>query len=434
MYNINISILFLISSYALILYLISSIVVKKINRKLLILFSIVSITIYSGVGISFEEIDNRYLIHFFIFLTVMIISMLITFKTSISKQNIGYTSNLDLFCETNEIFFKILSIIFILTLIIHLFVPTIRISQLWNPPPPTLIDYFDRAKVAKTGIILKLADFLNILLNPFFFIYIYILKKKNKKIKMFLWLFSWCYLDYLKIGYMGRYEMIILFIFITFIFSSNIKTEFKIKSRYILYISLIIIFLIPFFLWYENFRIGASLSNTSLTESFKQLIFKESDYPKYYEYINRYMDGSISASKYLLWLIFLPIPSMILPFKPTLTVNTIFSEMILGISEGSRGYYILLPSLLGEAFLIYGKYLYWIHAIIIGVVIASICKYMEKHKCLTFNNIFYSIYILSIARGGSQGYLGYIINGTMPIVLSIIIINLINRKSRLTKK
>jgi hypothetical protein len=197
-----------------------------------------------------------------------------------------------------------------------------------------------------------------------------------------------------------------------------------------LYISLIVVFSIPFLLWYEKFRIGGSLSDISLTESFKELIFKETDYPKYYEYINIYMNGNISAIKYLLWLIFLPIP---FPLKPTLALNTIFSEMILGISKGSYRYYVLLPSLLGESFLIYGKYFYWIHAIVIGVVIASICKFMEKHRCLTFNNIYYSIYILTIARGGSQGYLGYIINSSMPIVLAIIMINLANKKNRLIK-
>jgi hypothetical protein len=67
MYNINIAILFLIISYALMIYLISSIIVKKTNRRLLILFSIISLTTYSGIGISFEEIDNIYLIHFLYF-------------------------------------------------------------------------------------------------------------------------------------------------------------------------------------------------------------------------------------------------------------------------------------------------------------------------------------------------------------------------------
>jgi hypothetical protein len=34
----------------------------------------------------------------------MIISMLITFKTSINKKNIQYVSNLDLFCEKKKVF------------------------------------------------------------------------------------------------------------------------------------------------------------------------------------------------------------------------------------------------------------------------------------------------------------------------------------------
>ena len=195
-----------------------------------------------------------------------------------------------------------------------------------------------------------------------------------------------------------------------------------------IYISLMIVLSIPFLLWYEVFRLGGNVAEISLNESFKELIFKEADYPKYYEYINEYMYGNISAIKYLLWLIFLPIPSIIFPSKPTVALNTIFSEIFLGISKESYGYYVLLPSLLGEAFLIYGKYFYWIHAIVIGVVIAIVCKFMEKHKYLRYNNLFYSIYILTIGRGGSQGYLSYIINSSMPIVLAILIINLVNRK------
>lgn len=417
MYELNNKIIFFIIFYSVILYKISVLNLKRSNEKILILFSVISITLYSGIGMSFVDISNKYIFKYIIFLAFFVVSIRIGLRLFNKDNDNIYTNKFDEFCIRNIKFFKAMSIVFIFTLLIHLFLPTIRINQLWNPPKPTLINIFERSQVANNGIILNLADVFNIFLKPIFFIYLFILKQKDKYIKIGLWLIIWCYLNYLKIGYMSRNDMIILFIFITLIYGYDVKNKIRIKNKYIIFIGIMVLISIPFLLWYESFRLGANKEMLSFGESLKDLFIKECDYPKYYPYITQ----TISPIKYILWLIFLPFPSMIFPWKPTLGINTIFSQLILGIQRGSSGYYVLLPSILGEGFLIYGDRLYWIHAIIVGIIIGIVFSFISRYKYLTFFGLFYAIYILTIARGGSQGYIASIINSCVSIILLIII-------------
>ncbi|HFE9683149.1 TPA: O-antigen polysaccharide polymerase Wzy [Clostridium perfringens] len=374
---------------------------------------IISITIYSGIGISFSKTNEKYLIKFMIFMILIVFFTILTIRILGNFKLRKYNDKFDKFCKNNEKFFNIVSFLFICTLLIHLFIPVIRINQLWSPPSPTLINIFERSEIASSGFILSLSDLLNIFLQPFFFIYLFILKEKNKKIKLALYLFFWIYLQYLKIGYMGRNDMIIFFIFILLLYGYDLKKYIKIKKKQIFVIIIGLVLAIPFLIWYESFRLGVNNQLISIGRSLEELFFKECDYPKYYEFINQ----SISPIKYILWIIFLPIPSLIFPGKPTIEINTIFSEFILGISRKSAGYYVLLPSLMGESFMIFGNDFFWIHAILLGVIIGFIFSYVNRYRYLTFFSLFYSIYILTIGRGGSQGYIGILINSCIPILL-----------------
>lgn len=429
MFNLDINILLLILVSTAIIYLISYFYTPQSNRRLYLTFITCSVLIYSGMGIAFEEVDNKYLVKYLAFISVLLITLLLFFKlnTSNNFSNQPLITTLDLTLDSFKWVYFLLSLVYILSLFIHLLVPVVRISDLWNPPSSSLLNIFARRDDARANIILYFADFINITLKPFFFIYLYLLKKSKKTLSLSLWILVWVYLDYLKLGYMGRSDMIAYAIFIFFIFILNTEKGFQLRKRHLYAIIIGIILTVPFLHWYESFRLGSNVVDTSFKDSFMELFKVETDYPKYFSSIE-YMTEYISPLDYYLWLVALPIPTVLMPNKYSLGINAIFSSALLGVSRGQYGYYVILPSILGEAFMVYSMSLYWIHAIIIGILVGYICRLSEKSKALTILNIYYAVNLLEVGRGGSQGYFGEVINGSLSLVLFALILKLMTRK------
>lgn len=408
---------------------------KKTNRKFLYIFITVSIFIYSGIGMSYNDIEDEYIYKYFIFLFCLLLTISIVFKFRDKKQNLlnkieDFNNIVDYELSRYCGVYNLLSIGFILTYFIYLLVPVVRISLLWNPPLPSIVGILDKRDLLSQIPILSVADTINTLLLPFFLIKIYILinKNKGKKIKATILIIIWLYLDYLRLEYWGRNDMTRYSIFLLLVIFAFKKGKIIFKKRHIIFTAFCLFITIPFFVWYEFFRLGVSAYEISFSDSLLRFLRSEAYYPKYYSQIEKF-SGVIKPINYILWIVFLPFPSVIWASKPSLAINTIFSELLLGISRGMRGYNVLLPSLLGESFMVWGMHFYWIHAIIIGFLIAVIIAFYENSKLLYINNLFFIIQILVIGRGGSQSYLGLLINGTIPILLWIILINM-NQKYR----
>lgn len=428
MYKIDQLILFFIIFFIIFMIFSILVIIKGFNRRIFLISYLLSIAMYSGVGIAFEEKNHIYLFKYVIFTFISIFSVIIIFWIKDKKNTKPNFNYYDEFFDKNEKIFLFLTCIFFSTLLIHLFIPVLRIGELWNPKAPSLIDIFNRNQLSENNVILKISELLNIILQPMFLIYLYILKNKKKVLRIVIYILLWVYLDYLKVNYISRNTMLIFITFFIFVIFSDIRVKFKVSKKYMIALAVMFILLIPFLLWYENFRLGGTEVKKGFIYSIETLLFKEGDYPKYYSLINENLGRIIRIKDYFLWLIFLPIPGLIMPFKPTISINTIFSEAILGISKFSKGYYVLLPSILGEAFMIYGKYFYWVHSLIIGIVIANIFYINEKSKYLTFINLYFSIYIITIGRGGSQAYIPYLINSMISICILLYFIKVRRRE------
>ena len=406
---------------------------KRSNRKLLYVFTTISVYIYSGIGMSFNEIDGSYIYKYFTFLFFLLVAIACTFISA--NKNVRLKQRLNkrgewvdiLFWRYKNAYFY-LSVIFILTIFINLLIPTLRINQFWNPPTSTLVDIFARREAHNLNVILKIADTLNLMLLPFFFIHLYGLIEKGKKLRAFMWMAIWLYLDYLRLGYWGRYEIVVYTVFVFLALFALRKEGIKIVKFQIIWLVIGVILLVPFLQGYESYRLGASSTDMSLSETFSELFQSEADYPKYYPTIENQLVGIIRPIDLASWLIFLPVPSILWSGKPTIAINETFTYAVTGIASGASGYSVALPSLLGEAFMIWGMTFYWIHAIILGVLIACFCVLYEKSKVLSIVNLYYIVFVIVIGRSGYQSYLSTLINGSISIVIWIMLINRLNKR------
>jgi hypothetical protein len=381
--------------------------------------------VYSGIGIAFDQVNNRYFINYIIFYLIFMITIILIFKLNHVSPTKKNTSILDISIDRFNWVYFFLSALFIMTFFIYLIFPEVRVSNLWNPPPPSLIGIFDKREMLYSNNILYVSNLLNLLLKPFFFLYLYKLKKYKKNFKIIIWIFLWVYLDYLSIGYIARNQMVVYFIFFFFLFTLDIDKGVQLKKKYLSMIMAVGIMSIPFLISYESVRLGKGFYDISFSESIPLLLEKESYYPIYFNFIEQ-ITTIIKPLDYILWLICLPIPSLIMPNKFTLEINKSFTYFLNGTTTADSNFTISLPSVLGEAMLVFDSYFYWIHAIILGILIGYTCILTEKYKPLIILNLYFAVQVVTIGRGGSQGYIGEVINSSIILVFWILFLKMIN--------
>jgi hypothetical protein len=272
---------------------------------------------------------------------------------------------------------------------------------------------------------------LRTLLLPFFMIYLYKLKIRGKSLKVTLLISLWVYFYFLSQIYISRYEFIVFLIFLFVLITSKQISKLYINGRQFIIIAVGFILSIPSLLSYQYSRIGFTVQKLTFGEAASELMGIELQFPRNYP-IAVAVSESVSVFKYYLWFILLPIPSFVLPNKGEITIllNRVFSSSVLGLNYGDAGYYGLVPSIMGEAFLIYGQYFFWVHGIFLAVMLAMICKFLEKISELNVFNLYIAINTIAIARGGTQGFFGMVINSLVfYLVFRWIVITYKKRRS-----
>lgn len=389
--------------------------------------------VYSGFGMCYKSIGADYLWKYMIFYTVYLLTMYfcrqshLRFKNrkiilsmansskrsidncindtetlSISKYNSGYFSIGIINC---------LTAVFILTYLIFLIVPTNRLYMLFSPPTSTVIGGYDRIALANSNSILDLATTIRSLTLPFFMLFLKRKFDQRKHIITVVYILIWLYLQFLSECYIGRSELIVFILFALVIIENRKRNKFFISNKFLTIAAILVVLAVPLLLSYQYARQGQHISTNSYTDAFNLLASIELMFPQYYCKLTSMME-LFSPLKYFAWLLFLPIPSLILPQKGeiTLLINRVFSTQILGVAYGKAGYTGLLPSVFGESILLYGENFYFIHAIVLAIMIYGLYKLLLKYPELEILNLYFAISSLTIARGGSQGFFGTAVN------------------------
>ncbi|MCU1959577.1 oligosaccharide repeat unit polymerase [Enterococcus faecium] len=387
--------------------------------KFFILFFNFTMFVYSGYGIAGNNIENRFYVYFYAFILFFNLSYTLMSKWMIKRSETKSDNNkFDIFIR-NSTMLKITITIFLITLFLPLIVPNFRLFELINPPSSSTQQIFEKRLISNTNTILYFGKTVQLLLLPFFFIYLKKCIDLGKNFYCLILYLLFVYLKFLEYGYLARHEIVGYFcLFITILMSVKSFKKFKI----IFFASTIIMLLlsVPFFVQYQESRIGGIVTHSTYFGYFNKLIASEGFYPIYYNQIIR-MNNLISPFGYFLWLIFLVIPTKVLPLKPTLAINEVFTYQVTGLRYGDYLYSIQLPSLLGESMMIYGTYFFWIHAIFLGSFSAVVFTFYKKHPTLKFWLIYLAISFIKIPRGGSQGFISEALNGSVGLFIAFLL-------------
>ena len=398
---------------------------KTIELKLIYIILGISIYLYSGLGISYNDVKNIYIIDYSIFLVVLFLTIQKTISTKIriilSKYSIGKMSIINQYTIEKMLTRKkrivcCLCLAFFLSMLFYMVYPTNRLSELLSVSNFSSHGIHNLRYIYNSNKLLKLSDAIRLITQPFFFIFLYYCATGSKT-KQFLGSLSivlWIVLSFGKFHYISRYQMVV---FLLLIFAYQQICQYKeliIDKKIIIKIMILAIILIPFLVAFTDMRLGRSVVNIGFLESIGLLLESECYYPRYYDICIK-NSNLVSPIQYILWLLFLPVPNFIWADKPMIQIAYEFTSMFSSLSVTDAAYSNLLPSILGEAFLIYGEYFFWVHAVILGFLIGVIFRVLLKSKKLSILSAYFIIILATIGRGGSQSYAPFAINSLFSL-------------------
>ncbi len=128
----------------------------------------------------------------------------------------------------------------------------------------------------------------------------------------------------------------------------------------------------------------------------------ELSYPSLYPIAREMGASGEYIERYLLWLVSLPFPSSLT--GTSFSVSRDFSEEILGITYGQGGFYVLLPSWLGESFIAFGPY-FALWGLIVGVLIGLMDRFLSKTPELLTYDAYLMALLFVYLRSVSQEYI-----------------------------
>ena len=420
---------------------------KTWQEKICSIALILGITFYSGLGIAYETVDKNYVICFIIFLISTAIGLKIGFGVFPYKKENKYVERIDYLLERHS---KILNLVFciywVLT-IAMLFYPENRFLNLFNFEANIKTVFIVRENNRNDTLVYTI-NLIRMILIPFYYVW---LQRRNSTIKVVILVLLQVYIDSVVDGYIGRsaaLKTMLLVFFISAIMSRqkhknddfsqknyeikrmNLKLYKKIKKRLVMF-AIVVLACIPVLYSYVYIRQGITVQNLSYMSAFCSLLESETSYPKWYDTTIQLNGLVISPLQYLYWLITLPIPKQFITFLPDTTIlNYVFSEYATGILYGSANFTVALPSLLGEGFLIYGKYFYWIHGLVSGSVLGLCISFLQRFRTLNLYTSYVLTMVFVVARGGSQGTISSIINSGYILIIIYILACIAGRKQQ----
>lgn len=401
--------------------------VKDYRFRWVLLALIGSIFLYSGIGIAFTGVNNMYLAYYGIFLLCFILPSIVV-KESVSNKDF---SSIDLFFLKHYRIIKWIAYFYLFLLLLPSIYPEFRLFQ-----PFEVRDMFweTKEKLA-TDPVTNIASVISMLIKPFAYAYIVCYTCKYPKGRKHLIYFGLIILlSFIQLHYLARNQMVVFaadFLILAFCLKGN---KIIIKKKYIVVFALLVAAAIPFFYAYSFIRMGHSFDETSLsfTDMAGLLFSEEFCFPKFYDEIISNTAGykDLSILGYIAYIMFLPIPSFVWGGKPSIEFASLFTYNTIGLSSGDTGYYVLLPSAMGESLMVGGLGFFWLFALITGLVVAVMTKYISKHTTLIYYFFCLIVQFATYGRGGTAGLMPTLINGLLGVFILDIFLSSRKRKTK----
>lgn len=383
-------------------------VVKGFWRRFLYAGLVTGIYIYNGVGAACIGIPPVYLSYYFFF--ILSVSIAFVFFTAISSglsRRSGNVLKKKLINLEQDSRWTVIIGLYLFLHFIPLLYPNFRIYDFFKPNPPDLTKTFNMIfEVQVVDPILKITEYVRILLTPFFFIALYRFNRNIKKAALVLMLLL--YIQYTTKSYIGR-TAVGAFLLIIFISIWVHRKDYRVR----LYIVGIVLtpFLLATFYFYTIIRIGGKVHDYNVSNAIYNLVYQETSFPLHVGIPVIESNRRADLESYFRWILTLPIPKLLKGEIKVSQINYEISELILGKSMGSNGWFVVLPGLVAESIYIYGKYFFWIHGIFIGFIGAMMIRMVERTPQLLFLQAYIIVlFFYNLNRGGISGFLPTIVN------------------------
>lgn len=401
--------------------------VRGKKNKLVWLVSIVSVCVYSGIGIAYSNIGKGYILDFFVYTLVLGISFaLFSSVHFFVGEGHLYARLRSETIETEDVEFwnsdfaqKVFTGIFILFFIFRfasLVYPINKLSSL-----SIVYDSINNLKNISgenTTIFVSLAAYI----KPLAYIGMFYALKKVRYVAAFLGLDLLITLLYS--GYLSRnYIICAIFIALMLYFNNDLSNTFISLSQKRRRIIISLGFLGPLVIYLMIYLMTIRASgNTEWTVM--SFFSSEIDYPKHYDAISHLVGTIMTPKDMVLHILDSFVPIFSTPGY-TANLNVLFSEKITGVRMDLSWFSVLLPSIMGEAKLIFGNALFSIHAIIIAFMASMITRIVGDNPKMIILFYYYLTCLMKAARGGYAELSSTVMFNFITITIFIVIMKMI---------
>lgn len=391
--------------------------VKEMKTRVAIVLSALSIFLYSGYGIALEEVNNNYLYKYLIALFFFYLPFVLLADKRKNTNGIQprYLEN---YLDKHNGFLRSTAYVYLFLIIIPLVFPNFRMFNVFTSGI-TIEGIYDYLNAAAEDPFSRLTAALAVFFKPFFYAYIAFIRiKEPKSIRPFILFLSAFVIGVMDSCYIGRSSMVYTALLLFFLAFCIKDGEFVITRKQILVILGVAIASVPFLYAYTFIRMGLESDAISFSDSLELLLATEATYPTYYDHIlsSQTLRQAQSPFSVVLWLVFLPIPSVLWPGKPSLA-NDVFTFSLTGLHRTDFGYSSLLPSFLGESFMYFGGTFYWVYTFIMGLVFALILKYLSQNRYMILFMLMLAVRMTAAGRAGSTAAIPSFVNGVLFVLL-----------------
>lgn len=343
---------------------------RPLPEKLYYLCFILFLWIYAGVGFGWEGCSQGYFLRYLVYMMTLGISCRYANpkKKNIKNPNGALNEELSKIVERygrKVIFFYIFICLLSLA-------ASGSISNLLHPPAADLSSLMGEVAEGKSlSGVQSLLYYIRSIVYIFYLISLYVYRRQLIKFSILLILPS--YISFASSGYIGRGEMMMIAITIFILAFINYPQH---RKKFVVGTIVAVPLVILFLFWYSMYRIGnvVDISSIKISDAVAMLSYQETSYPLHYVEVSKWSQDSHLSSSYLGWLVNLPLPGFLKLGHGDYAFNLIFSERLLGIYRGANGFYVKLPGIVNEGLFIFGPYLYFIHAVILGIIISKVFR------------------------------------------------------------
>jgi len=390
---------------------------RGIWQRLILVGMFSGLWLYSGVGAAHPEVAQYYLFYYFGFLVAFAFAFWI-FRVAFARLRIRSGQVLMRVLgnvEWHPVWLLVIWVYLLLHLV-PLIYPEMRLHHLLSPPSPDLITHLAaRWQPQEMDVLQKLVDYARILLTPVFFIALF---RYRERFALVATIFA-SMLD--AAGVSGRYigGGTILISLATVFTAFWVERQ---NQRRILAVVAVIAFssVLVFSYNYALSRIGGDPGDVTPLQAVMGVLEVEISFPHDVGVPIIESGERVDFGAYIRWMLTLPIPKLLTGEIEGARINYEISEIVLGLSRGEMGYYVVLPGLVAESVYIYGRHFFWLHAVFVAFLTAFLMRLMERTPQLLFLQAYVVVtFAYHINRGGISGPMGIIVNEFMLFYLFV---------------